>query len=66
MGKCYKSYRIIDGKPRWVVEDEGGNIDKFRIDEKVYDFEYQSLISYIKSKKYFSMFETKNWLEGAI
>lgn len=24
----YKSYRIVDGKPRWVIEDEYGNIDK--------------------------------------
>jgi hypothetical protein len=24
----YKSYRIVDGKPRWVIEDENGNIDK--------------------------------------
>lgn len=24
----YKSYRIVDGKPRWVVEDGNGNIDK--------------------------------------
>lgn len=22
----YKSYRIIDGKPRWLIEDENGNI----------------------------------------
>jgi hypothetical protein len=22
----YKSYRIIDGKPKWVLEDEDGNI----------------------------------------
>lgn len=24
----YKSYRIVDGKPRWVIEDEDGNINK--------------------------------------
>ncbi len=24
----YKSYRTIDGKPRWVIEDDNGNIDK--------------------------------------
>lgn len=24
----YKLYRIIDGKPRWVIEDEDGNINK--------------------------------------
>lgn len=26
MTKLYKSYRIIDGKPRWIIVDENGNI----------------------------------------
>lgn len=33
---CYKSYRIIDGKPKWVIEDENRNIvDKDPINEQL-------------------------------
>lgn len=26
MEKKYKAYRIVDGKPRWIIVDENGNI----------------------------------------
>ncbi len=35
MHEYYKSLRIIDGKSRWVVEDENGNIDKCPTREKL-------------------------------
>lgn len=31
----YKSYRIVDGKPRWVIENEDGNINKNPTNEQV-------------------------------
>ena len=31
----YKSYRIVDGKPKWVIEDENGSVDKNPTNEQL-------------------------------
>lgn len=66
----YKSYRIVDRKPRWVIEDEKGNIgknptndssrgtkwDEFRFKEEIYNHAYQFILSNLE---YYPIFKIK-------
>jgi hypothetical protein len=61
---CYKSYRIIDGKPKWVIEDENGDINKSPTKELLKLCIYQNLLLYLKDKEFFGMEDLNNWLKG--
>lgn len=46
----YKSYRIIDGIPTWVISDEDDNITK-------------DLMIFLKDKRFFTIEDIKKWLK---
>lgn len=54
---------IIERAPN---DEEYLKYEKFRLDEMIYNVEYQSLTSYLKNKKYFGIFDIKDWLEEVI
>lgn len=49
--KKYKSYRIVDGKPRWVIVDENGKIINRNPNNELKGLEKEIQISYSRGNK---------------
>lgn len=59
---------IINKSSITITKNSNGlaKYEDFRVDNKLYNFVYQSIMRYLKDKKYFGVEDIKEWLKGGI